>query len=164
MLNKSTFNAVLILALVIYDFHASDHSSWAGGTTGFSVRRSERSVIVQLREGSSSSVRRVLFNWARMTKKLLTIVAKITAKSGKEDAVRNELMKLVVPTHSEPGCIQYDLHESNSEPGIFLFFENWTSEQDLSRHLQSAHIEALRSKEAELLAMPVEITQWTKIS
>jgi quinol monooxygenase YgiN len=99
-----------------------------------------------------------------MSKPLLTIVARIQAKPGKEDAVRSELQKLIAPTHAEQGCVQYDLHESNSEPGQFLFFENWTSIQDLERHLQTAHIAVLKSKEAQILAKPVEITHWTKIS
>lgn len=93
----------------------------------------------------------------------LTVVATIKAKPGREDAVRAELRKLVPPTRDEQGCIQYDLHESTSEPGLFLFYENWTSREDLERHLRSAHIEVLRSKEAELLARPVDITTWTKI-
>lgn len=99
-----------------------------------------------------------------MHKALLTVVARIHAREGKEDTLRAELSKLVAPTHAERGCVQYDLHESNSQPGLFLFFENWTSETELELHLQSPHIERLRGLEAELLARPVEITTWTKIS
>ncbi len=94
----------------------------------------------------------------------LTIVAKIQAKRGMEDTVRMELQKLVGPTHAEEGCVQYDLHESNTEPGVFLFFENWISAADLDRHLESAHIAVLKSKAETLLAKPIEISRWTKIS
>ena len=94
----------------------------------------------------------------------LTIVATIQAKLGKEDEVRSELQRLVAPTRGEQGCVQYDLHESNTQPGLFLFYENWTSLKDLEHHLQSPHIAVLRAKEADLLARPVEITHWTLVS
>lgn len=42
----------------------------------------------------------------------LTIVANIHAKAGREELVRAELEKLVVPTRKEAGCLQYDLHQT----------------------------------------------------
>jgi quinol monooxygenase YgiN len=99
-----------------------------------------------------------------MEKVRLTIVATLEAKPGKEAQLRTELLRLVAPTREEQGCVQYDLHESNEQPGLFLFFENWVSASDLETHLQSPHISVLRSKEAELLAKPVHITHWTRIA
>lgn len=98
-----------------------------------------------------------------MANRLLTVVARLKAKEGQEQRLREELMKLVEPTHAEQGCIQYDLHESNEEKGLFLFYENWTDAQALERHLRSPHINHLRSQESTLLAQPVEITLWTRV-
>ncbi len=52
----------------------------------------------------------------------LTIVAKIEAKSDKVELVKAELLKLIAPTRKEAGCIQYDLHQDNSNPAVFVFF------------------------------------------
>ncbi|MEL6218172.1 MAG: putative quinol monooxygenase [Pseudomonadota bacterium] len=72
----------------------------------------------------------------------LTIVAHIKAAAGKEDLVHAELMKLIVPTRAEAGCIQYDLHRDNSEPGHFMFFENWENRDLWQTHMNNDHLKA----------------------
>ena len=54
----------------------------------------------------------------------LTIIANVKAKSDKIDFVKRELEKLIPTTRAENGCLQYDLHQDNNNPGHFLFFEN----------------------------------------
>ncbi len=41
--------------------------------------------------------------------KVLSLVAIIKAKEGKQDFVKEELMKLIPPTRKEKGCINYNL-------------------------------------------------------
>ncbi|MCW8329044.1 antibiotic biosynthesis monooxygenase [Photobacterium sp. SDRW27] len=72
--------------------------------------------------------------------KTLTIVARIEAKADKVDLVKSELLKLIEPTRKEKGCIQYDLHQDDSNPELFIFFENWESRELLQDHLNSAHL------------------------
>jgi len=72
----------------------------------------------------------------------LTIVARIEAADGQADLVRRELLKLVEPTRAEAGCLQYDLHEDNQRPGLFLFFENWESRELWQAHMESPHLQA----------------------
>ncbi len=99
-----------------------------------------------------------------MAAKLLTVVAKIRAKPGLEARVQEELLALVAPTRAEAGCLNYDLHRSQEEPGLFLFYENWRSPQDLDAHLQTPHLQRFLSLAADLLAAPVEITRWEMLS
>lgn len=75
----------------------------------------------------------------------LYVVAQITAAEGKEALLRHELEKLIAPTRLEEGCLQYDLHVDDENPGFFVFYENWTSDGALSTHSQSAHIAAFRA-------------------
>ncbi len=74
--------------------------------------------------------------------KKLTIVARIEAKTEKMEVVKAELLKLIEPTRKEQGCIQYDLHQDNDNPGIFLFYENWTSRELWQAHMNSDHLKA----------------------
>lgn len=99
-----------------------------------------------------------------MAAKLLTVVAKIRAKPGLEARVQEELLALVAPTRAEAGCLNYDLHRSQEEPGLFLFYENWRSAQDLDAHLQTPHLQRFLSQAPDLLAAPVEITRWEMLS
>jgi quinol monooxygenase YgiN len=99
-----------------------------------------------------------------MPSQKLTVVAKIRAKSGLKDKVKAELLNLISPTRKESGCINYDLHQSQEDENLFLFYENWISRQDLDDHLKTPHLQAFLGKSEELLAEPIEITFWNMIS
>ncbi len=90
----------------------------------------------------------------------LTVIAHIRAKPGQESRVREILQGLLSPTRAEAGCINYDLHQSQTDPALFVFYENWTSEAHLEAHSRSPHIQSLRKMAGELLAGPIEITKW----
>ena len=92
----------------------------------------------------------------------LTVIAKLKAKPGMEARVKAELTKLLAPTRKEKGCLNYDMHQSLSDKALFLFHENWESEEHLKAHLDSPHIRAWFNLSKELLAEPIEITRWRK--
>jgi quinol monooxygenase YgiN len=93
----------------------------------------------------------------------VTVLARLRAKKGLESRLRQELQKLVAPTRNEGGCINYDLHESAEEAGLFLFYENWKSQADLDAHFQTPHLLAWRKISPELLEGALELTKWKKI-
>lgn len=72
----------------------------------------------------------------------LTIVARIEAKPDQVELVKSELIKLIDPTRKEQGCIQYDLHQDNDRPEVFLFYENWESRVLWQTHMENAHLKA----------------------
>ena len=72
----------------------------------------------------------------------LTIVANIQANPDKIDLVKVELEKLVPITRAENGCLQYDLHQDNENPGHFLFYENWESRELWQTHMNAPHLAA----------------------
>ncbi|KIC42976.1 antibiotic biosynthesis monooxygenase [Ruegeria sp. ANG-R] len=72
----------------------------------------------------------------------LTILAQITAHPGKESLVRAELEKLVPITRAEEGCIQYDLHVDTTNPGVFVFYENWENRDLWQTHMGAPHLAA----------------------
>ena len=94
---------------------------------------------------------------------IITVVARIKAKPGLEDTVRQELLKLLGPTRSEKGCINYDMHQSFDDASLFLFHENWSSDEDLQAHLASPHIKSWFEKSKTLLAEPVEVTRCKRV-
>ena len=95
--------------------------------------------------------------------KILTCVAKIIALEKHKETVLSELTKIVIPTQKEQGCINYDLHIDNENDTVFIFHENWESEQDLDAHLKSSHIKECFNVIGEMLGS-VEITKLTKVS
>jgi len=92
--------------------------------------------------------------------KKLTVVAKIKAKKGKEKETLEGLKGLITPTLKEEGCINYDLHISADEQGVFLFYENWRSYDLWQKHLESDHIAAFIEIAGNLLEGETEISTW----
>jgi quinol monooxygenase YgiN len=93
----------------------------------------------------------------------LTLIARMRAKSGQEARLRAELLRLVAPTRAEPGCIGYDLHQSQNDPALFLFYETWKSQADLDAHFETPHLKALAKILPEMLAGEMELTKWMKL-
>ena len=98
-----------------------------------------------------------------MTENMVTVTARIKAKEGMEERVREELISLVDPTRSESGCITYDLYRDNENKSLFMFYESWKSKGDLEQHLQKTYINHFMEKADELLAEPVTISLWEKM-
>ena len=85
----------------------------------------------------------------------ISVVAVITAKPGSEDAVREAMKGIVGPTREEPGCLAYDLSESSSAPGTFITVEECSDPSDLTKHMETEHIQgALSVLGTELAAAP----------
>jgi quinol monooxygenase YgiN len=99
-----------------------------------------------------------------MKNQRITVLALAKAKEGMEETVREELLSLVNPTRSEPGCINYDLHQAADEKSLFMFYENWKSMDDLEKHRERPHMKAFKQKASGLLAKPTEVTLFKMIS
>jgi quinol monooxygenase YgiN len=99
-----------------------------------------------------------------MSDKKVTVVARIRAKGGMEEKVKQELLALVSPTRSEKGCINYVLHQSVENKTLFMFYENWVSKKDLDGHLKMPYMKSHLEKAKEILAEPGEISLWEIIS
>ncbi len=92
-----------------------------------------------------------------------TVLARVRAKAGQESRLRDELVALVAPTRAEAGCILYDLHQSQADPAVFVFYEIWASEAALDAHTRTPHLQAYLNLIPEIADAPPEITKWTKV-
>lgn len=87
----------------------------------------------------------------------VTVVAYLKPRPGKENETEKLLRSLIEPTRQEPGCIDYNLHRSNDEPCVFMFYENWRSKQDLDEHLAMPHLGPLFEQKDDLLAEEIDV-------
>ena len=72
----------------------------------------------------------------------LNIVALIEAEANQKEFVKAELMKLIAPTRKEEGCLQYDLHQDNEKPHVFMFYERWENRDLWQKHMNNDHLQA----------------------
>lgn len=99
-----------------------------------------------------------------MSSKKVTIVAKMKAKPGMQDQVKDVLLALIGPTRSEEGCVFYNLHQDCDDHSAFMFYENWVSREALDEHLQTPYLKDLIARADDLFAAPLEIKFFDMLS
>ena len=93
-----------------------------------------------------------------------TIIGTVVAKPETREELQKILAAQVVPTRAEEGCVNYDFHADAEDPCVFVFYENWNTQQDLDEHLRKPHLKPLFDRQAELLSRPVEIRHLNMLS
>ena len=90
-----------------------------------------------------------------MADEKFTMLGRIKAKKGCEQALRKELELLVVESRKEPGNIHYDLYQALDDECIFMFHETWADQKAFDEHVASPYLQSFLAKESELLAEPI---------
>ena len=66
---------------------------------------------------------------------MITTIAKLQSREGKEAEMRAALEKMVASVSAdEPGVPKYELHTSNDDPTVFYFYEQYDSEDGPRLH------------------------------
>jgi quinol monooxygenase YgiN len=97
-------------------------------------------------------------------RELLTVIASMRAKAGREQELREMLEALVEPTLVEQGCVNYCLHQGADDPAVFYFYENWTSPAELGAHMNTPHLTDFAGKVGDIADGPVIIQQLRRIA
>lgn len=72
---------------------------------------------------------------------LVTVFARMRAKPGKEQELRQALEALIEPTSEEAGYVNYDLHQRLDDGAALYFYENRESGEALDDHLNTPHLQ-----------------------
>jgi quinol monooxygenase YgiN len=95
---------------------------------------------------------------------MIHVVAIITAKPGKREAVLKEFRANMPAVHAEKGCIEYapaiDAEDfggfqTKFGPDTFLAIEKWESADALKAHARAPHMAAYAAKTKDLIASRV---------
>lgn len=93
---------------------------------------------------------------------LLTAVTFINGLAGKEDELKNELLKTTDPTRAEAGNLRYDLYQSTVEPNRFMRLEVWKNPLDLELHKQTPWLkESFETRKRQ--GWTTQITTWQRV-
>ena len=95
---------------------------------------------------------------------LLTVVAVMRAKQGREEDLRAALEELIEPTRKEDGYHTYALHRGTEDPSLFIFYENWTSAEHLDAHLSNQHLQDFLPKIPDLIEGDLVINRVRRIA
>lgn len=91
------------------------------------------------------------------------VVATVIAHEGKYKELGEALLTLVNIARTEPGFIQYDLHQSLERPGEFVFYEIWKDEQSLDLHNNTESMKAFGARAGHLIES-VKVEKYKLIS
>jgi len=92
---------------------------------------------------------------------IITVVAIITAKPGKREALLAIARANLAAVRAEEGCIEYglavdvdgfDAPQAPLGPDTFAFVEKWASEDALRLHFTLPHMTDYRDKSKDLIA------------
>jgi len=96
---------------------------------------------------------------------VLTVVATIYPKAGKEDEVGALLVEMAEAVRrSEPDCLIYRPHRLTTDPAVFLFYEQYRSDVAFEFHKTAPHLAAYRAQMKGLLRQPTEIELYRSLT
>ena len=96
---------------------------------------------------------------------MITVIAKLQSREGKEAEMRAALEKMVAAVSSdEPGVPKYELHTSNEDPTVFYFYEQYDSEEAQKAHGGTDHMKQLGEDLKGVAGACPEITSLTWIA
>jgi quinol monooxygenase YgiN len=61
------------------------------------------------------------------------------------EALHPEMLKMLIATRPEDGCIDYAYAEDLAEPGVIRVFEIWRDQAALDAHFKTPHMAAWRA-------------------
>ena len=87
----------------------------------------------------------------------LSLVAFLHARPGQEEELARRLLALVERSRAEAGCINYDVHQSEEDPTLFVMYENWTSRAALDLHFSMPYMRKIVAHLPALLRTPFDL-------
>jgi quinol monooxygenase YgiN len=95
---------------------------------------------------------------------LLTVVATMRAKPGKEQELREALEAMIPETLKESGNVSYDLHQGVEDPAVLILYENRRGADDQQGHLKTPHVQAAVGRMGELVDGELSIVPLRRIA
>ena len=95
---------------------------------------------------------------------LVTVIAHMRARSGKEQELRDALEALIEPTSQEEGYVNYDLHQGIEDPSLFYLYENWESVETHEAHMNRPHLEDFAGRLDDLLDGDLTVVRVRRIA
>ncbi|MDI6029149.1 putative quinol monooxygenase [Corticibacterium sp. UT-5YL-CI-8] len=87
---------------------------------------------------------------------LTVVLWEAKAKPGREAEMKDFLAKAVTPSRHDAGCIDYEPHEMEGQPGTFVIYERWVSREALDAHLHAPRMQELVPQLLELMEGSIE--------
>ncbi|HUN12377.1 MAG TPA: putative quinol monooxygenase [Rhabdaerophilum sp.] len=85
------------------------------------------------------------------------VMANVKVRPDARETWRKAAMACIAETRKEAGCLAYDMFESVSEVGTFVFVEQWHDRAALDLHMTRPHLQALVAVAGTCVTAPPSI-------
>jgi quinol monooxygenase YgiN len=82
---------------------------------------------------------------------------------GKEQQLRDELLRVLEPTRAEPGCLRIHLFESTRGPLTFFIHSEWVDEAAFDAHATLPHMTRFLAVVRDLMSNPLHGVRTSRI-
>lgn len=94
---------------------------------------------------------------------MINLTATFQAKPEHRDALETHLKAMLEPTRREAGCIKYVLLNNSQQPNIFMFQEQFESQDAFDQHCRQPYFLNLLNNIEGLLQQEAEIQFYTEL-
>lgn len=71
---------------------------------------------------------------------MIYLIAELTIAKGSLPKIIDEARVCIKATREEPGCIEYDFYQSQSNENKMVFVERWETREALDAHFTTSHL------------------------
>jgi len=86
----------------------------------------------------------------------VTVLWEAKAKPGREAGMKAFMTEAVTASRFDPGNIDYEAHQVEGQPGVFIIFERWENRAALDGHLHAPRMQELVPELLELMDGTIE--------
>jgi len=86
----------------------------------------------------------------------VTVIWETKAKAGREADLKAFITAAVTPSRDDAGNIDYEAHEVEGKPGLFVIYERWETIEMLHAHLGAPRMQELVPQMLELIEGSIE--------
>lgn len=89
---------------------------------------------------------------------LIKVIAKVFVKEDRIVDLKKYAAIMAPVTRQESGCISYQLFQDSQDSKVFIFLEEWKSEEALSDHMAAKHVKEFEEQMQGGFEKDVEVT------
>ena len=93
----------------------------------------------------------------------MIVIAKLKAKSGQEKDMGDAIRRILPDVAKEEGTLVYTLHQSQSDPSVFMFYEKYADQDAFAHHSSTPYLKELFDALAPMLDGAPEIDMYNEI-
>lgn len=83
---------------------------------------------------------------------MIVVAGKVVVRPERREQAIRAALAMAEATRKEAGCLTYQFSADLADPNTILVFEEWESDEALTRHFQTEHMRTFRAGVVEVLA------------